>query len=194
MLSNVIRTLLLWLLIESLGRGAQAQDQTATGAAIKVEVIPVVFSGKGKPGDYAWMRSQSGYERAFFVFNDNEEQFLAHQENPNGAEGCAPGGGNAAVRPWQCETPPRSAGVPTGTDANGGYQDLTPTVKAIIDRAVAVIEYRVRQYSFDAIIYSTCIKRSSLNCTLDDDLGTGIFAPGEDVRRYIVSRLKSVAQ
>jgi hypothetical protein len=172
--------------------GAHSGSLSPEVVAIKVTVIPVVFLGKGKSGDYSWMRKQAGYERAYFVFNDNERQFLAHQEDPNSVEGCSPGGGNGAARPWQCETPPRAGGVPTGTDTNGGYPALTPEVKAIIDRAVAAIKSNVNKYSFDKVIYSTCLKGSSPNCTLDDDLGTGIFAPSEDVRGYIVTTLKNI--
>ena len=160
----------------------------------EVAVIPVVFVGKGKPGDYAWMRNQPGYERAYFVFNDNEEQFLSHQKDPKSVDGCAPGAGNAAARPWQCETPPRAGGVPTGAGADGGYQALTPQVKAIIDRAIASIKADVRQYGFDKVVYSTCTKGSSPNCTLDDDLGTGTFHPTEDVRSYIVSKLWNISK
>ncbi len=180
------------LFAESLGCGAYAQEQITKGAPTKVQVIPIVFSGKGKLGDYLWMRNQPGFERAYFVFNDNEEQFFIHQTDPNNVDGCAPGGGNGAARPFQCETPPRAVGVPTGTLAKGGYQTLTPQVKAIIDQAVAVIRADVQRNGFDKVIYSTCLKGGSPNCTLDDDLGTGIFAPSEEVRRYIVSSLKNI--
>lgn len=190
---TVVRTVLLGLSVGLLSCGAYAQERIETGAPTKVRVIPVVFSGKGQPGDYEWMRNQPGYERAYFIFNDNEEQFLAHQKDPNGAEGCAPGGGNAAARPWQCETPPRSAGVPTGTDASGGFQALTPDAKAVIDQAVTVIDANVRKYGFGKVVYSSCIKGSLPSCTLDDDLGTGIFQPSEAVRKYIVSQLKNIS-
>jgi hypothetical protein len=183
--------------VPSVGRSAYAQEQSGltseTGAATKLQIIPAVFIGKNELGDYFWMRNQPGYERAYFIFNDNEEQFLAHQQDPRSADGCSPGGGNAAVRSWQCETPPRAGGVPTGSDADLGYQALTPKVKAIIDRAVVAIEACVRQYEFDKVIYSSCVRGISPNCTLDDDLGTGIFHPSEEVRSYIVSKLKQIS-
>jgi hypothetical protein len=176
-----------------LGCGVYAQERTPTGAATRVQVIPVVFTGRGKSGDYEWMRNQPGYERAYFIFNDNEEQFLAHQKEPDGAEGCAPGGGNAAARPWQCDSPPRSAGVPTGTSASGGFQVLTPHTSEVIDQAFTVIDANVRKYGFDKVVYSSCVKASSPNCTLDDDLGTGIFQTSEEVRKYIVWKLKDLS-
>src|SRR5271155_5501958 len=116
------------------------------------------------------MRKQPRYERTYFIFNDNEEQFLAHQKDPTGAEGCAPGGGNAAVRSWQCETPPRSAGIPTGTIASGGFQVLTPHVTEVIDQAFTAIDSAIRKFGFDKVVYSSCVKGSSPNCTFDDDL------------------------
>jgi hypothetical protein len=194
-LSSIGRTVLLLVLVESLGSGIHAQEELATSATptTDVQLIPVVFSGTGQSGDYAWMRNQPGYERAYFIFNDNEEQFLAHQRDPNGAEGCAAGGGNAAARPWQCESPPRSGGVPTGTNASGGFQVLTPQAKAVIDQAFTMIEANVRNYGFDKVVYSSCIKGGSPNCTLDDDLGTGIFRPSEDVRKYIIWKLKNIS-
>src|ERR1700683_276792 len=110
------------------GSMADAEEPTKTAPEVsvapRVHVIPVVFDGKGEQGDYAWMRDRVGYEHTYFVFNDNEVQFLAHQEFPTGIEGCEAGGGNAAARPWQCETPPRSGGVPTGSGADDGYQAL----------------------------------------------------------------------
>ena len=123
------------------------------------------------------------YQRAYFIFNDNEEQFLAHQKDFNGFDGCAPGGGNAAVRSWQCETPPRSSGVPTGSIASGGFQIATPQVKALIDQAITVINVNVRKYEFNIVVYSSCVKGVSSNCTLDDDLGT----------EYLIQVRKSVS-
>jgi hypothetical protein len=176
---------------------AQSQSPIETGTSrtvTRVQVIPVAFMGRGKPGDYVWMRGQPEYRAAYFVFNDNEEQFLAHQKDLTGIDGCAAGGGNAGIRPWQCETPPRASGVPTGNLVEGGYQILTPHVKEIIDQAVERIKSDVSYYGFEQVVYSSCVKGSSQNCTLDDDLGTGIFHPSEEVRGYIVRELKKISQ
>jgi hypothetical protein len=194
----IMTFLILPPVLSSSGWSALAQVQSGSASpesgAVKVAVIPVVFLGKGKSGDYTWMRKQAGYERTYFVFNDNEVQFLAHQNDPTSVAGCGAGGGNAGVRPWQCEQPPRAGGVPTGTGADSGYQALTPQVKAIIDQAVTAIKADVERHGFDRVVYSSCVKGSSPNCTLDDDLGTGIFHPSEEVRSYIVSKLKNIAQ
>jgi len=63
----------------------------------------------------------------------------------------------------------------------------------VIDQALMAISSTVRKYGFDKVIYSSCVKGSSPNCTLDDDLGTGIFQPSEEVRYYIVWKLKKIS-
>ena len=65
------------------------------------------------------MIEQPEYADALFVFNDNEGEFRAHQGHAPGARRCHAGGGNAVIRPYQCEDPPRAAGIPTGD--HGGY-------------------------------------------------------------------------
>ena len=44
---------------------------------INCDVIPSVFTGTGRFGDWAWMREQAHWAHTLFVFNDNEEQFDA---------------------------------------------------------------------------------------------------------------------
>jgi hypothetical protein len=68
------------------------------------------------------------YADALFVFNDNEEQFRAHRQDPGDPRGCARGGGNAAIRPYQCAEQVRAAGIPTGVD-RAGYPQLTDSVR-----------------------------------------------------------------
>ena len=76
------------------------------------KLIGSVFGGTGKDGDFDWMITQDHYEDALFVFNDNKAQYKAHRDRPKdlAGAGCAPGGGNAIIRPYQCKTPPRAAG------------------------------------------------------------------------------------
>jgi hypothetical protein len=93
----------------------------------QMQVIGSVFSGAGKDGDFDWMITQDHYEDALFVFNDNEAQYKAHRDRPTDLAGAgyAPGGGNAIIRPYQCKTPPRAVGIPTGPNCDS----LTPEVK-----------------------------------------------------------------
>ena len=84
--------------------------------------------------------------------------------------------------PYQCDDPPRAAGIPTG-DA-GGYPRLTDGARAAVDDAVAAIRSLVASGRYQRVIYSAA----------DDSgaLGTGIFVVGDDVKRYIVDGLRSL--
>jgi hypothetical protein len=182
--------LLLAPVVASAVIAASSACTTADGQT-RVQVVPVVYKPNG-PGDFSWMRKRPEYADSYFVFNDNQEQFVAHQKDAMSDDGCTEGGGNAVARPWQCETPPRAGGVPTG--ANGvGYQELTPEVRQIIDEAIATIKLEVLRHKFKRVFYSSCAKGAP-NCALDDDLGTEIFHVSEAVRAYIVSRLKGIAE
>lgn len=147
-----------------------------------MKVIGSIFGGGGKDGDFAWMITQDYYRDALFVFNDNEAQYKAHREQATklGGSGCAPGGGNAVIRPYQCQTPPRAAGIPTGPN----YDSLAPCVKEIIDEAIATIKRIALKERYNRIIYSAA------NAT--GDLGTSIFHVGDNVKEYIVNQLKGL--
>jgi hypothetical protein len=173
-------------------------EDIASKSTTYVTVEGVVFdrSKLNSFGDFGWMRSQTEYADALFIFNDNEEQFLAHASSPSDRSdfACGAGGGNATIRPWQCETIPRSAGVPTGKLSENlecpGYRALTDDTKAIIDRSIANIKRVMNQYQFRQIFYSSCEKGPDRDCTLDGDLGTSNFCVAEPVRAYIVQSLK----
>lgn len=139
-----------------------------------------IFTGTGRDGDFAWMIVQEQYRDVLFIFNDNEDQYKAHRDDPTGAEGCTRGGGNAVIRPYQCLIPARAAGIPTGPN----YPSLTPDVKRIIDEAIMTIRNIVAREHYARIMYNA---RNA-----DGDLGTGIFSPGEDVKDYIVSQLRAI--
>ncbi len=153
-----------------------------------VTVIGSQFSGPGTDGDFSWMIEQPQYRDAFFIFNDNEDEFEAHQKNPDasGGPGCQSGGGNAAIRPYQCRKPPRAGGIPTGNfglQGGPGYPTLTPEVRAIIDRAVVAIRTAVEENGYRRVIYSSDGRGG---------LGHGIFDPAGEVKRYIVEQIESL--
>jgi hypothetical protein len=158
-----------------------------------VEVIGVQFSGPGEPGDFTWMLEQDAYRDALFVFNDNEEQFLAFlasRKDPADAHarayGCQDGGGNAAIRHYRCADPPRAAGVPTGRiTKGGGYPELTPDVTAVLEQAFTEIRRVLASGRYERVFYSAA--------NAQGDLGHGIFDPGDDVKRHIVSELRKLA-
>lgn len=149
-----------------------------------MQVIGSIFTGGGKVGDFGWMIRQPEYADALFIFNDNEEQFLAHQENPDDPYGCARGGGNAVIRPYQCAKPPKAAGIPTGM--NGvGYPSFITHVQKMVDQAIAAIRALIATGRYQRIYYSAANESG--------DLGTGIFHVGDDVKRYITTQIKKLA-
>jgi hypothetical protein len=151
---------------------------------VTLRVVGSVFAGPHRLGDFAWMVQQPEWDDDLFVFNDNEEQFRAFRRDPSDPAGCARGGGNAAIRPYRCQQPPRVAGVPTGS-RGAGYEALTPPVQAVIDDAFAVIRELVASGRFQRVVYSAE--------TPDGTVGTGIFTVGPDVTRYITEQLRILA-
>jgi hypothetical protein len=167
-----------WLETEALTLVASEQASPAP-----LQVIGSVYRGANQLGDFRWMIEQSDYQDTLFIFNDNEEQFLAHQQNPDSHLGCAPGSGNAVIRPYQCQSPPRAAGIPTGIHGQG-YSRLILTHQQVIDQSLSVIRSLVATGHYQRVIYSTDPSGHTL--------GTGIFQVGEDVKAYIVSQLQQL--
>jgi hypothetical protein len=130
------------------------------------------------------MISRAEYADALFVFNDNEEQFLAFRRDPHGRAGLSPGGGNATVRPYRGSDPPRAAGIPTGRGGQG-YEVLTADARTVIDDALDLISELLATGRYGRVVYSAAND--------DGELGTGIFEVGDDVKRYIVSGLRKLA-
>lgn len=147
-----------------------------------IDVIRSSFAGPGRIGDFSWMIDRPEYARTLFVFNDNETQFYDHRHRQGTDHRCSPGGGNAAIRPYQCLTPPRATGVPTGL--TGGYAGLAEGRHAI-DDAVARIDELLGTGDYDALAFSWD------NGT--QTLGVSIFAPGRDVLDYIVEQIEETA-
>ena len=149
-----------------------------------MDVIGSKFRGGGKGGDFGWMIRQPDYHDALFIFNDDEESFRGHRRHSPGSAQCHAGGGNATIRPFQCQVPQRAAGIPTGADGKG-YQRLDDHVRGVIDDALLAIRDRVATGRYGRIIYS------AENAA--GDLGTGIFQVSDDVKRYIVEGLRKLA-
>jgi hypothetical protein len=148
-----------------------------------VELVGSIFKDRGERGDFGWMLRQPRYEDALFMFNDNEEEFRAHQAHVPGSQMCQPGGGNAIIRPYQCQLPQRAAGIPTGSHGVG-YGQLDNHVRRVIDEAVGVVASLLASGQFRRVIYSASNESG--------DLGTGIFRVRPEVRAYIVEGLRRV--
>ncbi len=145
----------------------------------KLKIIPSVYHQDGEEGDFEWMIQQEKYKDAFFIFNDNQSQFEAHVQDPTGIAGCSAGGGNAVIRPYQCYTPPKAGGIPTGP----GFSGLTPEVQSMIDLAIEKIKQGIKADSYSAVVYSS---------NGHGGLGTSIFHVPDDVKKYIVNEIESL--
>lgn len=145
----------------------------------KLKIIPSQFSGGGKEGDFGWMITQPKYANTFFIFNDNETEFKIHQSNPKDSSGCQVGGGNAVIRPYQCHTPPKAGGIPTGPNFTG----LTSDVQTMIDSAMTTIKAGIKAGGYDSVVYSS---------DGHGGLGTSIFSVPDDVKNYIVSQINAL--
>ncbi len=150
-----------------------------------VVLTPSVFSHPGTDGDFGWMIRQPKWQHSLFIFNDNKGQshaFLAQVASGHiapSSSACQAGGGNAVIRPFQCQTPQRAAGVPTGP----GYLSLTDHAQRTIDDAIAhVARLLASDTGLTEIIYSASRDDPSV-------LGHGIFDVGDDVLRYIPAAL-----
>ena len=148
---------------------------------VDFRVLPVVFDGPGRHGDFVWMRNQPEFARSLFVFNDNEEQFMAFEHGR--PEGVSPGGGNAGVRPWRGENPPRSAGIPTGRHGRG-YASLDGDVSEVIGRAFRMIQTLVDSGEYDTLVFSRDAHVEAL--------GASIFAPDPLVRQRVYQALVKI--
>ena len=151
-----------------------------------IRVIKSRHVSDGKDGDFGWMIRQPQYDRTLFLFNDNEGEFLAH--HGGGSHTCGTGGGNAIIRPYQCRTPQRALGIPTGTYDKGihhkGYSRLDDHVVGILDLAFARLDELLASGRYDSVAFSW-----------DDDtkLGGKIFNTAQPVRDHIVERILAIA-
>ena len=153
----------------------------------KIQILPVVFTRAKQYGDFSWMITRPEYADTLFIFNDNEEQFKYFLECLRTGtwtrNACDPGGGNSAIRPYQCETPPKAAGIPTGSNGRG-YQDIT-TAKPNIDYSIQYIRTLLNSGRYKRVAYSAAADGRTL--------GTSIFSPSADIKEYIVKSIENLA-
>lgn len=151
-----------------------------------MDVIKSVFQGEGREGDFGWMIRQPHHERTLFIFNDNEEEFYAHFRG--GPHTCSAGGGNAVIRPYQCDPHRRAAGMPTGTYEAGphykGYSSLDDQVRRAIADAITQVGSLLHTGRFDALAFSW---------SDETKLGGKIFETAQVVRDHIVDEIHRIA-
>lgn len=152
-----------------------------------VEVIKSKFHHAGQEGDFSWMIGQPQHQSVLFLFNDNEDEFYTHFNG--GKHICGSGGGNAAIRPYQCLPVPRAVGIPTGTYAPGihykGYSVLDDHVTKVLDDAFLQLDNLLSTGRYTALAFSWDDKKK---------LGGKIFETAQPVRDHIVERIFLTAE
>lgn len=142
-----------------------------------IPIYGTIYSGPNKLGDFNWMCNQHLYSNVLFIFNDNEEFHAT----------CREGRGNAIMRKYNKHneklTKPKSAGIPTGTLATGGYQKLDSHVISIVSNSLNEIKELLSKYKYDAIFYSV---------GPNGKLGTGLFDVCSEVVDYIDGQIKQL--
>jgi hypothetical protein len=137
-------------------------------------IIPVIYQGPGKYGDFVWMINRHEYIDSLFIFNDNIESKHSYKN----------GKGNAAIRKYNINNPniiiPRSAGIPTGSLRYKGFQELNPSTKKLIDDAIEVIKKLIQTHKYNKIFYSA--EPSGL-------LGQSLFQIDKKVIQYITTEI-----
>ena len=139
------------------------------------------FTERGTVGDFRWMIEQPDYDDCLFLFNDNEGQFRAHRASAGSGHRCSAGGGNATIRPYQCQLPPRALGIPTGEC--GGYTELDERTRSVIDEAIAQLDVLLATGRYERVVYSWDSARKTL--------GTGIFEVAPEVTDYVVQQIEA---
>jgi hypothetical protein len=101
---------------------------------------------------------------------------------------CSSGGGNAAIRPYQCHPHWQAAGVPTGSYQQGphymGYSSLDAQVTAAVGHAIGQIDKLLASGRFDTLAFSYDPVTK---------LGGRIFSTAQVVRDHIYDQLVAVA-
>jgi hypothetical protein len=109
-------------------------------------------------------------------------------ETPKLGHQCSSGGGNAAIRPYQCNPHWRAAGVPTGSYEKGphykGYSSLDAQVITAVGHAIGQIDNLLASGRFDTLAFSYDPVTK---------LGGRIFSTAQVVRDHIYDQLVAAA-
>jgi len=150
-----------------------------------IQIIASKFNQRNENGDFNYMIKNdlcaNQDSHCLYIYNDNCESYYSQSYKP--------GGGNAIIRQYNKYNPdivrPFSAGIPTGSFENGGFDELTPEAINVINGSMKIIEQIINDYSIKTIYYST-----NDNSGL---LGHSIFDVSDDVLIYITNKIKMLS-
>ncbi len=151
-----------------------------------INVIGLKFVKLDWYGDFKYMiyeNINNNTHDSLFIYNDNEES----KDNKSYGNGA----GNAVIRRFNCNNPkytnkPYSAGIPTGTLRDGGYNELNENSKKYIDESVNEIKLLIETHKYKNLYYSID--------ELDGKLGTSIFNVNDDVIDYITNKIHKLSK
>lgn len=147
-----------------------------------ITVLPVLFSGRKKDGDFKYMAGRPEHANSLFILAENYRDMLLSTED---------GGGTAALRTktWPNSKSPCAVGIPTGwSQETGGFISLVPIVKTLVDLSInRVVAHLIENRDVNKIIYSA-------DSADDSKIGVGIFKKTlhDDVRDYISSAIHDI--
>jgi hypothetical protein len=136
--------------------------------------------------------NEPAHANSLFIFNDNEEAFLAFMRGE--PAGIKQGGGNAVIRPYRDPKRGRvrAAGIPTGRSGRGYAAADEAAGKQVIGRSLEVIwnlltATRAEGNPYDALIYSADPENT-------EALGVGIFKDtmAAWVAPYVMENLRAI--
>ena len=146
-----------------------------------MQLVPTVFSGKKKDGDFSYMIAQEEHCRTQFIINENVLDALSDDDTP----GC----GTAAIRnhTWRHADTPH-CGIPTGWCVSSrGFDKMGYHEKKAVMCAINRIIGLAVKYNVDKIVYSANPQKLS-------EIGTGTFNLPQDAIDFISVQLNLLPQ
>lgn len=153
----------------------------------QIELVKSFYDGTAATSYQNMMRDPK-YDRALFVFNDNEEQHRAYREGQ--PEGFAAGRGNAIVRPYRApqklkrnQPVVRAAGIPTGRNGRAytSKEDGGDELGKAFANILTLLEDKKNK--FDKVVMSV---------DRDGNFGSDIYPMSPTMKAYLMTTLTDV--
>ena len=151
---------------------------------MNIQLVASKFNKSETIGDFNYMIKRDmeleNDPLTLYIYNDNTESYYSHAYRM--------GAGNAIIRQYNQFNPkmqrPFSAGIPTGSLENGGFDELNEEAVQVINGSIKLIEKIIVAYSIKTVYYST-----NDACGL---LGKSLFDVDDEVLLYITTKLKKL--